>query len=86
MDAYFRSQLARLSGGDKLRPIVIFCVVDCWMSWSAVQRAYRYGYRNLYWYRDGTDIWSSKGLPLEAVQPVPLEPAGAASADTGRSD
>jgi PQQ-dependent catabolism-associated CXXCW motif protein len=72
MAGYFRAQLARLSGGDRQRAIVIFCVVDCWMSWNAVQRAYRYGYRNLYWYRDGTDIWAAQGLPLEAVQPVPL--------------
>jgi PQQ-dependent catabolism-associated CXXCW motif protein len=73
MERYFRTQLARLSGGDKAREVVIFCVVDCWMSWNAVQRAYRYGYENLYWYRDGTDIWESQGLPLEPVQPVPLE-------------
>lgn len=72
MDRYFRDQLERLSGGDREREIVIFCVVDCWMSWNAVQRAYGYGYRNLYWYRDGTDIWASYGLPLETVQPVPL--------------
>ena len=86
MDGYFRSQLARLSGGDRSRPIVIFCVIDCWMSWNAVQRAYRYGYRNLYWYRDGTDLWAAKGMPLEVVQPVPLDNPGDASADTGRSD
>lgn len=72
MERYFRTQLDRLSGGDRSRAIVIFCVVDCWMSWNAVQRAYRYGYRNLYWYRDGTDIWEAEGLPLELVQPVPL--------------
>jgi PQQ-dependent catabolism-associated CXXCW motif protein len=72
MDRYFRDQLERLSGGDKAREIVIFCVIDCWMSWNAVQRAHRYGYRHLYWYRDGTDIWAAQGLPLEAVQPVPL--------------
>lgn len=86
MARYFRAQLARLSGGDRARAIVVFCVVDCWMSWNAVQRTYRYGYRNLYWYRDGTDIWASQGLPLEAVQPVPLGDADSAYEAGTRTD
>jgi PQQ-dependent catabolism-associated CXXCW motif protein len=84
MDRYFREQLERLTGGDKAREIVIFCVTDCWMSWNAVQRAHRYGYRNLYWYRDGTDIWASQGLPLDPVQPVPLD--GGDIGEEGKSE
>ncbi|MGF1644020.1 MAG: rhodanese-like domain-containing protein [Thiotrichales bacterium] len=73
LDAYFREQLARLTAGDRARAIVIFCVADCWMSWNAVQRAHGYGYRNLYWYPDGTDGWREARLPLTEVQPVPLD-------------
>ena len=73
VDRYFRANLERLSGGDRTRAIVIYCVVDCWMSWNAVQRAAEYGYRNLYWYRGGTDAWAAAGLPLVAATPQPLE-------------
>jgi PQQ-dependent catabolism-associated CXXCW motif protein len=70
--AYFRDHLARLTSGDPTRPLVIFCVVDCWMSWNAVRRAAALGYRRLYWYREGTDGWQAAGLPLAAVQAEPL--------------
>ena len=73
MEHYFRTQLARLTAHDKHKPIVIYCVFDCWMSWNAVQRATDYGYRAVYWYRDGTDGWQAQGLPLVEGQPVPLE-------------
>ena len=64
LDRYFRDHLDRLTGGDRSRPLVVFCVVDCWMSWNAVKRAGEYGYRNLYWFRDGTDGWRAAGYPL----------------------
>ncbi len=72
MDDYFRYHLARVTGGNRDRPIVIYCVVDCWMSWNAVQRAAGYGYRQLYWYREGTDGWAARGLPLVKAEPLPL--------------
>ncbi len=72
MDDYFRYHLNRLTGGDLDRPIVIYCVIDCWMSWNAIRRAASYGYRRLYWYPDGTDGWAVRDLPMEKAQPVPL--------------
>lgn len=72
MDAFFRRELMRLTGGDKARPLVIFCVLNCWMSWNAVQRAYDYGYRNIYWYREGTDGWEASGRETFVVEPEPL--------------
>jgi len=72
MDDYFRNQLEHLTAGDKNRPLVIYCVLDCWMSWNAVQRAARYGYQTVYWYRDGTDGWAEHDLPLTEGIPVPL--------------
>ncbi|MDX1605914.1 MAG: PQQ-dependent catabolism-associated CXXCW motif protein [Candidatus Competibacterales bacterium] len=74
METYFRDNLARLTGGDRDRPVVIYCVIDCWMSWNAVQRAAGYGYCRLYWYRDGTDGWAEQGLPLVEAEPRPLKP------------
>jgi rhodanese-related sulfurtransferase len=44
------------------------------MSWNAVQRAHDYGYRELYWYRDGTDGWLAQGLEVTEAVPVLLQP------------
>lgn len=72
MEEYFRNQLHRLTGGDLDRPIVIYCVIDCWMSWNAIRRAASFGYRRLYWYPEGADGWAAHGLPTQETQPVPL--------------
>src|SRR5262245_3255651 len=70
-EAYLATGLATLSGGDRARPIVIYCQRDCWMSWNAAKRALASGYTNIIWYPEGTDGWQDAGLPLEAAQPVP---------------
>lgn len=72
MDRYFRDALEAATGGDRGRAVVIYCVADCWLSWNAVQRAARYGYTRLYWYREGTDGWEAAGLPLVRAEPRPL--------------
>lgn len=68
-DAYFRRSLDDLSGGDKTKKLVFFCLRDCWMSWNAAKRALSYGFSNVDWYRDGTDGWQEKGGLLEEVHP-----------------
>jgi PQQ-dependent catabolism-associated CXXCW motif protein len=73
IDSYFRDNLRLLTGGDHDQPLVFYCVADCWMSWNAVQRAHSYGYRQLYWYRDGTDGWVAAGIEVVAAEPVPLQ-------------
>lgn len=73
-ERYYRSNLERLTGGDKSRPLVIYCQADCWMSWNAAKRALSYGYSDVHWYPDGTDGWTAAGLPVEPSEPVP--PAG----------
>ncbi len=80
MTHFFRSNLERLSGGDPDRALVFYCVVDCWLSWNAVRRAASWGYRNLYWYPDGTDGWADAGLTLVAGDPQPLEDLSVAEA------
>ncbi|MGF1474086.1 MAG: PQQ-dependent catabolism-associated CXXCW motif protein [Geminicoccaceae bacterium] len=72
IDRYFRDNLALVTDGDVAMPLVIFCVADCWMSWNAAQRAQSYGYRNVLWFREGTDGWLDAGFELEPVQPVPV--------------
>jgi PQQ-dependent catabolism-associated CXXCW motif protein len=70
--AWFERTLHRLSGGDRQRPLVFYCITDCWMSWNAVKRADELGYRQLYWYPEGSDGWAEAGLPLVRGEPLPL--------------
>ncbi len=72
MDSYFRDGLARATGGDKAKPIVFYCLADCWMSWNAARRAMEYGYVKVLWYPEGTDGWEGQLLPLEKCSPQPL--------------
>jgi len=74
----FRFHLDRLTGGDKTRPLVIYCLADCWMSWNAARRAIEWGYHAVHWYPQGTHGWAAAGLALEETSPLPL--AGEASA------
>ena len=73
-ERYLRANLDRLTGGDRSRPIAIFCLEDCWMSWNAARRAVAWGYTSVIWYPDGTDGWAAAGLPLAVVSPVPRAP------------
>lgn len=69
---YFELHLRNASQGDPDWPLVFYCRSDCWLSWNATRRAYRLGYRQLYWYRDGIDAWEQAGLPLAPAQPAEL--------------
>lgn len=69
--AYLRDALARATGGDRGRILVVYCLRDCWMSWNAARRALALGYRNVVWYPDGTDGWQEAGLPLQRSHPEP---------------
>jgi PQQ-dependent catabolism-associated CXXCW motif protein len=71
VETYLRDGLAHATGGDKSRPLVVFCLRDCWMSWNAAKRAVAWGYTNVIWYPDGTDGWQEDDLPLEQVKPEP---------------
>lgn len=71
MEAYFADNLKEATGGDLDRPVVFYCLADCWMSWNAARRAIAWGYKAVSWYPDGTDGWSFEDLPLERRKPVP---------------
>ena len=66
----FQMQLATLTGGDKAKILVFFCLRDCWMSWNAARRAVSWGYGNVIWFPEGTDGWSEALLPLVEIAPV----------------
>jgi PQQ-dependent catabolism-associated CXXCW motif protein len=74
LDAYFRDNLERLTDGDRHRPVLIYCLADCWMSWNAAKRATEeYGYTQVYWYPEGTTGWEAAGLPLQKNDAVPMD-------------
>lgn len=70
MEAYFRRNLERLTGGDPARTIILFCERDCWMSWNAAKRAVEWGYTGVHWFPGGTTDWGEAGLPLSPVTPA----------------
>jgi PQQ-dependent catabolism-associated CXXCW motif protein len=68
---YLRSNLARLTKGDRNKALVIYCLRACWMSWNAAKRILGMGYVNVVWYPDGTDGWAEADLPLQESMPEP---------------
>lgn len=68
---YFETHLETLTGGDKSKPLVFFCLKNCWMSWNAARRALELGYTGVAWFPDGTDGWRDLGLPVAGLQPLP---------------
>ena len=70
---YFETMLKHLTAGDRKRPIVVFCLADCWMSWNAARRAIlEFGYVNVRWYPDGTDGWDMSDWPMQTVEGAEL--------------
>lgn len=41
--------------------VILFCFVDCWMSWNVLCCLVKVGYVYVYWYVDGIDGWSESG-------------------------
>jgi PQQ-dependent catabolism-associated CXXCW motif protein len=73
MKKYYKSNLEKLTKGNKALNIVMYCTADCWMAWNAVRRASKWGYTNILWFPEGTDEWVEAGHPVESSIPVPLE-------------
>jgi PQQ-dependent catabolism-associated CXXCW motif protein len=68
---YLRRNIERVTGGDRLKLLVIYCLRDCWMSWNAAKRVLAMGYVNVAWYPEGTDGWADALLPVADAQPAP---------------
>lgn len=67
---YFRRGLDKALAGRQ-RPLVFYCLKECWMSWNAAKRALALGYTNVAWYLEGSDGWAAAGLPVEKRAPEP---------------
>jgi PQQ-dependent catabolism-associated CXXCW motif protein len=70
-ESYFKRNLEKLTGGDKAKPLVFFCLRNCWMSWNSSKRALTYGYTNINWFSEGTDAWQEIGQPITEAKPEP---------------
>lgn len=68
-EAYCKTWLKQISGGDPEFPLVFYCRADCWLGWNAAKRAADWGYGRLYWLRDGIEGWQQAGFELVAAQP-----------------
>lgn len=73
MQHYFQSNLEELTGGDKSKPVIMYCTAGCWMAWNAVKRAATWGYTNLLWFPEGSDDWAQANLPLVDSVPIPVK-------------
>ncbi|MEQ1696374.1 MAG: PQQ-dependent catabolism-associated CXXCW motif protein [Hyphomicrobiaceae bacterium] len=69
--SYFETHLTQFTLNDKAKPLVFFCLRDCWMSWNAAKRAIALGYSSVYWFPDGTDAWEEGGYPTTVLTPTP---------------
>jgi PQQ-dependent catabolism-associated CXXCW motif protein len=77
VDDFFRERLSVATGDHLARPLVIYCHRGCWLSWNAAKRAISYGYRNVYWFRNGIEAWKAAGYPTAVIEPQ-FAPAGQA--------
>lgn len=54
----FATALEKITGGDKNRPLVFLCISsECWLSYNASLHALEAGYKDVIWYRGGTNSW-----------------------------
>ena len=70
-ETYLRQNLEHVTGGDRTKLLVIYCLRDCWMSWNAAKRILAMGYTNVGWYPEGTDGWFEALLPVADARPAP---------------
>ena len=68
---YLRRNIEQVTGGDRTKLLVIYCLRNCWMSWNAAKRLLSLGYANVAWYPEGTDGWTDALLPVADAQPAP---------------
>jgi len=72
MRTYLLETMTEAVSGDLSKPILVYCIADCWMGWNAVQHLANADFKTVYWYPDGTDGWAAANLPLEVSEPVPV--------------
>lgn len=64
----FAAALEKLTDGDKTRPVVFLCISsECWLSYNASLHAIEAGFKDVIWYRGGSEAWN--GASLERKKP-----------------
>ncbi len=59
----FTRAIEKLMGGDKNRPVAFLCLSsECRESYNACLHAIEAGYKDVLWYRGGTNAWSGARL------------------------
>ena len=69
IERWFVGGVRTLAARRPGRPIIVFCLADCWMSWNAALRLHRAGVRPVLWFGEGSDGWRDLGRPLAPVTP-----------------
>jgi PQQ-dependent catabolism-associated CXXCW motif protein len=70
---YLETALTALTRTSDSRDIVVFCKIDCWLSWNAARRIKALGYENVHWFAGGVDDWQAAGLSLVPIEPWPVQ-------------
>jgi PQQ-dependent catabolism-associated CXXCW motif protein len=69
--ARFAAAIDKLVEGDKSRPLVFLCFnAECWLSYNAALHAVEAGYKDVIWYRGGTEAWRAARQKTEALQRI----------------
>lgn len=67
----FAKALDKLTNGDKNRPIVFLCVSsECWLSYNSSLHAVEAGYKDVIWFRGGTESWRGTSQYLKTAKRV----------------
>lgn len=68
----YAAALAEISGGNKNRPIIVYCHHErCFLSYNVALRSVQAGYPNVFWMRPGIAAWKAAGYPVQAPPPPP---------------
>ena len=68
-ETWFATRLQAATNGDRTRPVVFYCLSNCWMSWNATRRAVGLGYTHAIWYPEGADGWAAAGQATQVATP-----------------
>lgn len=69
-EAKLLARVEELTGGDKAKPVVVFCHPDCWGSWNLGKRLVTAGYGRVHWFPEGIEGWQEKH-ETTALKPDP---------------
>ena len=67
----FSTAIEKLTAGDKSRPVIFLCLnSECWLSYNAALHALEAGYKDVIWYRGGTNAWRGASLEWKTPESV----------------